>query len=69
MNASLPTATYTKVLQHGLQMSQLISVPQDPKHKGEYYLRIALHDVPGDRVGAIEIPVGAVHEEPAEAKK
>jgi len=69
MNASLPTATYTKVLQHGLQMSQLISVPQDPKHKGEYYLRIAVHDVPGDRVGAIEIPVGAVHEEPAEAKK
>jgi len=69
LNADLETATYTKVLKHGLQLSQLISVPQDPKHKGEYYLRIAVHDRAGDRVGAIEIPIVAVHEESAAAKQ
>jgi VWFA-related protein len=69
MEANLASGTYSNVLKHGLQMSQLISVPQDPKHKGEYYLRMGVHDIPGDRVGAVEVPVSAVHAEPAPAKQ
>jgi len=33
-----------------------VSVPV----KGHYYLRTAIHDMVSDRVGAVEIPIGAV---------
>jgi len=69
VRADLETATYSKILQHGLQMSQLISVPFDAKHKGEFYLRIGVHDTAGDRVGAIEIPVNSIHDETAAVKQ
>ncbi len=53
---------YARMQQHGLQMSQILSVPQNPKQKHEYYFRIGVHDLTGDRVGAIEVPVTAVHD-------
>jgi len=67
MVAHMDTATYSAALQHGLQTSQIISVPVDPKQKREYYFRIGVHNVTGDRVGAIEVPVTAVHDESAPA--
>jgi len=65
MVAHMDTPTYSAALQHGLQMSQIISVPVDPKQKHEYYFRIGVHDLTGDRVGAIEVPVTAVHTDSA----
>ncbi len=44
------------VASHGIQYHQEISVPV----KGSYYLRIGVHDLIGDRVGAVEIPVASV---------
>jgi len=67
MNAHMSLANYSAALQHGLQLSQIISVPVDPKQKHEYYFRIGVHDVTGDRVGAIEVPVMAVHDDSASA--
>ena len=40
----------------GIPFHQQISVPA----KGQYYLRVAVHDVQGDRVGALELPIAAV---------
>lgn len=43
------------------QYRQDISVPA----KGEYYLRLGIHDVASDRVGAVELPIAAVSSLPA----
>ncbi len=40
----------------GLPVHQQVSVPV----KGEYTLRVAVHDKQGDRVGAVEVPVATV---------
>jgi len=69
MIAHMDTATYSAALQHGLQLSQIISVPVDPKQKHEYYFRIGVHDMTGDRVGAIEVPVAAVHDQSTPIKQ
>ena len=46
----------------GIPFDQQISVPA----KGQYYLRIAVHDIQGHRVGALELPIAAVaHLSPA----
>ena len=45
-----------QILAGGFPLHQQISVPA----KGSYYLRIGLHDLSGDRLGAIEVPVAAV---------
>jgi VWFA-related protein len=52
----LTPADYKKLLAGGMAFHQQISVPA----KGEYYLRTAIHDMVSDRVGAVEVPVGAV---------
>jgi VWFA-related protein len=49
----LTDGTYQKMLQSGLILRQQIAVPV----KGNYFLRLGVHDVAGDQVGAIEIPV------------
>jgi VWFA-related protein len=54
--AKLDTAGYAYLLSHGIPWHQEISVPV----KGPYYLRIGVHDLIGDRVGAVEIPVASV---------
>jgi len=56
----MDAATFTAMQQHGLQMSQILSVPVDPKQKHEYFFRAGVHDLGSDRVGAIEVPVAAV---------
>jgi VWFA-related protein len=53
-----PDETYQ---QSGLPLHLQISVPV----KGDYFLRIGVHDIQGDRVGAIEVPVDAVKGLPA----
>jgi VWFA-related protein len=55
-HASLPADRYALLLQHGLEIRQSIDVPD----KGAYYLRIGIHDLTSDRVGAVEIPVASL---------
>jgi hypothetical protein len=47
---------YLNALQHGIPFHQEVSVPA----KGEYFLRIVVHDLQGDHVGAIEVPIFTV---------
>jgi VWFA-related protein len=48
---------YLTILQNGLVARQEIAVPV----KGNYFLRVGVHDVASDHVGAVEIPVDEVH--------
>jgi hypothetical protein len=54
-------ATYRKLLVQGLPITQEIAVPA----KGNYFLRIGVHDLGDDHVGALEIAVDEVHPEVA----
>ena len=45
-----------QILASGYPLHQQISVPV----KGNYFLRIGLRDITGDRIGAIEVPVASV---------
>jgi VWFA-related protein len=56
VHADLSTANFAHFLQTPLSFNQDISVPV----KGEYFLRIAIHDLGSDRAGAVEVPVDAV---------
>jgi VWFA-related protein len=47
---------YSSMLDGGAKVHQEIAVPA----KGEYILRVGVHDLTNDRVGAIEIPVSAI---------
>jgi VWFA-related protein len=49
-------ALYNRALHTGLFFHQQISVPL----KGEFYLRIGVHDVTADHDGAVEVPVDSV---------
>jgi VWFA-related protein len=53
-------AQYNRALHSGLFFHQEISVPA----KGEFYLRIGVHDVTADHDGAVEIPVDSVKDLP-----
>ena len=64
VNSMLSTAVlnlsedrYQQLLLHGLQAQEQIAVPV----KGNYFLRVGVHDVPSDHIGALEIPVDEVH--------
>jgi hypothetical protein len=64
VNSMLSTAVlnmsedrYQQLLAHGLQAQEQIAVPV----KGNYFLRVGVHDVPSDHIGALEIPVDEVH--------
>jgi hypothetical protein len=59
-HANLSSATYTELLQHGLPYHQEISVPL----KGQYYLRVGIHDLTGNRVGALELPIASIKDLP-----
>jgi len=54
---SLPPAAYQSMLASGAKLRQEIDVPAT----GEYILRVGVHDLTSDRVGAIEIPTSAIH--------
>jgi VWFA-related protein len=57
-------ATYRKVLVSGIPVQQQIAVPL----KGNFFLRIGVHDLGSDHIGAMEIPVDAVHAGATSAK-
>ena len=52
----LPPAVYKSMLTGGANAHQEIDVPAT----GDYFLRIAVHDLASDRVGAIEIPTASI---------
>ena len=54
--ADIPASRFASLLQSGIRFRQEISVPV----KGEYFLRIGVHDQTTNRVGAVEVPVYAV---------
>jgi VWFA-related protein len=47
-------------LKSGLQFHQLISVPAT----GDFFLRVAVHDLDDDHIGTVEIPVAAIRNLP-----
>jgi hypothetical protein len=53
---NLSDAHYRRMLQDGVPVRQEIAVPV----KGNYFLRVGVHDVASDHIGAIEIPVDEV---------
>ena len=64
VNSQLSTAVlnlsedrYQQLLVHGLPVQEQIAVPV----KGNYFLRVGVHDVPSDHIGALEIPVDEIH--------
>jgi VWFA-related protein len=54
---NLSEDNYRQLLTIGLPAEQKIAVPV----KGNYFLRVGVHDVPSDHIGALEIPVDEVH--------
>jgi hypothetical protein len=52
----LNDATYRQMMQSGFPAKAQIAVPA----KGNFFLRVGIHDVGGDQIGAIEIPVDQV---------
>jgi hypothetical protein len=61
IHADLSSANFAHFEHTPLSFNQDISVPE----KGAYFLRIAVHDLQNDHVGAIEIPVSAVKSLPS----
>ena len=55
----LPPTVYRSMLRGGANASQQIDVPAT----GDYFLRIAVHDLASDRVGAIEVPTATIEPE------
>ena len=56
VTAKLTLEELKQLQRTGIQYHQVVSVPA----KGEYFLRIAVHDLNTDRIGALEVPVSAV---------
>ena len=54
---TLPPAAYQSMLNRGARLRQEIDLPAT----GEYILRVGIHDLTTGHVGAIEIPVSAIH--------
>ena len=60
IKTDLTPVVYAKYRQGGIPFKQEISVPA----KGTYFLRIAVHDLRSDRIGALEVPIAAVRDLP-----
>ncbi|MEZ2345722.1 VWA domain-containing protein [Terriglobus sp. RCC_193] len=56
LHASATPQEFQKDMQQGVQFHEEISVPV----KGEYFLRIVVHDVVTDKIGAVEVPIDNV---------
>jgi VWFA-related protein len=54
---ALPATVYQSMLNSGAKLGQQIDIPA----KGDYILRVGVHDLTTDHVGAIEIPVSSIH--------
>jgi VWFA-related protein len=48
--------SYAQILQHGLGTEQVIAIPV----KGNYFLRVGVHDLNSDKVGVVEVPVDQI---------
>jgi VWFA-related protein len=59
----LTPAAYQSMLKTGAKAHQEIDVPA----KGNYYLRVAVHDLTSDRIGAVEVPSASIKPEPIPA--
>jgi VWFA-related protein len=57
---NLRSEQYDRIMQTGLPLHQELDVPA-----GEVYLRIGVHDLSTDRIGAMEIALG-VHDQPSQ---
>ncbi len=55
-HVDLKRGVYEQVLRDGLPLELEVSVPA----KGEYFLRVAVHDLQNDHVGAVEVPISSV---------
>lgn len=55
-HANLPAERYKQLVANGVGMRQTIDVPA----KGDYFLRVGVHDPASNHVGAVEIPVGTL---------
>jgi hypothetical protein len=64
VNVFAKPAAIDQFLKEGVRYQQRIAVPA----KGEYYLRVGIHDMIGDKVGAIEIPVASIATTPEQSK-
>ncbi len=53
---NLTAANAQRIQAAGIPFHEVISVPA----KGEYFLRIGVHDLVGDRVGALEVPISTI---------
>jgi VWFA-related protein len=62
-HANLTAEKYQALLKQGLYVRQDIDAPA----KGEYFLRIGMHDPASDHVGAVEVPLSSIRPEPAPA--
>jgi len=56
VNFDLTPAQYLQFLADGLKFKEEIAVPE----KGNYFLRLGIHDLTGDLAGALEIPMDQV---------
>jgi VWFA-related protein len=52
----LTPEAYQSMLKSGARAHQEIDIPA----KGEYFLRIAVHDLTSDRIGAVEVPTSSI---------
>jgi len=55
-SVDLTEAAYQEMLRRGMLVKSQIAVPV----KGNYFLRLGVHDVGGDQIGALEIPIDQV---------
>jgi VWFA-related protein len=61
VRVKVPAANYESRQQSGWRFQQNIDAPV----KSESFLRIGVHDVSNDRVGALEVPLAAIHQRSA----
>jgi len=56
MEMDLKPETYAKIMTGLLGTNQIIAVPE----KGNYFLRLGVHDQDGNKIGATEVPIGEI---------
>jgi VWFA-related protein len=64
ISLDMPADRYAQILERGLRVGQVIEAPD----KGDYFLRVAVQDIGGDRIGAAEISLKALRSKQAIAK-
>ena len=60
VDATLPPDRYEALKHGGFPFHQEISVPV----KGDYFIRTGIHDITGNKIGAVELPVSSVSKLP-----